>query len=131
MGDKASELMQLNDLLTDPAVLSELGERLARQRLARNLTQPQLAETAGIGRATLQRLEHGESVQLTSLIRVLRALDLLPALDAAIPEAVVSPLAELARAAQPARRRARGDEDEDDEDFHAGPWRWDGDEPPS
>lgn len=113
--------MHLNDLLTDDAVLAELGERLARQRLARNLTQPQLAETAGIGRATLQRLERGESVQMISVIRVLRALDLLPALDAAIPETVVSPLAELDRARRgQARNRATGQAD----DLAAPPWGW-------
>ena len=34
--------------LTDAAVLTELGSRLARLRLQRNLTQAQLAREAGI-----------------------------------------------------------------------------------
>ena len=96
--------MQLNDLTTDDAVLAELGQRLAGQRI-----------------------ERGESVQLTSLIRLLRSLELLPALDAALPEAVVSPLAELERAQRPVRRRARRTNDADDTSAEA--WTWGDDEP--
>jgi transcriptional regulator with XRE-family HTH domain len=121
--------MQLSDLLTDDAVLAELGGRLARQRIAHGLTQPQLAETAGVGRATLQRLERGESVQLTSLVRILRSLDLLGALDAAVPETVVSPLAELDRARRSPRRRVRVT-DHDAAGPAAESWTWGDDEPP-
>lgn len=100
--------MHIDDLLTDDAALGELGARLARQRLARNLTQADLAEQAGVGRATLQRLERGESVQALSLVKVLRALDLLAALDAVVPETADLPIAELERERRPRRVRARG-----------------------
>lgn len=97
----------LNDLLTNDAVLAELGRRLERQRLERNLTQDELAERAGIGRATLQRLERGESVQSTSFVKLLRALDLLEALDAALPQALERPIAQLERERlRKVRRRA-------------------------
>lgn len=90
---------------TDSAVLAELGRRLARRRLDRNLTQAQLAERAGISPRTVVRLEAGESTQLTNLIRVLRALDLLDALDALIPPPLPSPIEQL-RAKGRARKRA-------------------------
>ena len=99
--------MRISDLRTDEAVLAELGRRLAQQRLERNLTQERLAEDAGIGRATLQRLEDGRSVQLSSLVKLLRALDLFDALDAAVPERVELPIARLEREQRRARQRAR------------------------
>jgi transcriptional regulator with XRE-family HTH domain len=100
--------MRLDELLTDDAVLAELGSRLARHRLERNLTQADLAQRAGVGTATLQRVEHGQSVQMTTMVRVLRALDLLGGLDAAIPESLQLPLAQLQRDSRRPRRRAAG-----------------------
>lgn len=88
-------------------MLAELGRRLEQQRLARNVTQQELADAAGVGRATLQRLERGRSVQATSLVRVLRALDLLAGLDALVPESLVSPIAELERERRRLRRASR------------------------
>jgi putative transcriptional regulator len=99
--------MRFDELMTDRAVLVELGARLERHRLERNLTQDQLAELAGVGRATLQRLERGDSVQMTSMVKLLRALDLLGGLDAAIPARVELPIAQLERA-QRQRLRQRG-----------------------
>lgn len=54
---------------TDAAVLAELGDRLSRRRLQRNLTQAQLAREAGVSKRTVIRLERGESSQVTNLIR--------------------------------------------------------------
>jgi transcriptional regulator with XRE-family HTH domain len=101
-------MMQPRDLLTNDAVLVELGRRLERHRLESNRTQAELAEEAGIGRATLQRLERGQSVQSISLIKVLRALALLDALDVALPETLELPIAELEREQRRGRQRARG-----------------------
>jgi transcriptional regulator with XRE-family HTH domain len=123
--------MHLEQLTTDAAVLTELGQRLAAHRLARNLTQPQLAEAAGVGRATVQRIERGESVQTISMVRVLRSLDLLGALDAAVPETVVSPLAELTRARRSHRSRARVTDRNDAAPAAAEPWTWGDEETPS
>ena len=100
--------MQLDDLLTNDAVLAELGRRLERHRLQRDSTQAEMAEEAGIGRATLQRLERGQSVQSASLVKLMRALGLLQALDAALPEAIELPIVELERERRRTRQRARG-----------------------
>ena len=124
--------MRIQDLTSDDAALAELGHRLERHRVERNRTQAELAAEAGIGRATLQRIERGESVQLTSLVKLLRALGLLAALDAAVPASVDLPIAQLERAERPSRRRARGRRGGGgDAAAPAGadpaPWRW-GDE---
>lgn len=117
--------MRIDELTTDAAVLAELGHRLERQRVERNRTQAELAAEAGIGRATLQRIERGESVQATSLVKLLRTLGLLAALEAAIPETVELPIAQLEREQRRPRQRVRGRRS----DAPASePWRW-GDEP--
>jgi transcriptional regulator with XRE-family HTH domain len=100
--------MYLNELTTDGAVLDELGRRLARHRIERNWTQAELAAAAGVGQATVQRAERGESVQMTSMIKLLRTLELLGGLDLAIPESIDLPIAQLEREQRKIRRRASG-----------------------
>ncbi len=100
--------MHLNELMTDAAVLAELGRRLARHRLERNWTQAELAAEAGVGQATVQRAERGESVQMTSMVKLLRTLSLLGGLDVAIPESIDLPIAQLEREQHKRRRRASG-----------------------
>jgi len=100
--------MKIATTMTHEAILRELGERLARVRLERNLTQAALAEEAGVAKRTVERLESGEvATQLLGLIRVCRALDLLERLDALIPEGTVSPIAQLERQGR-RRQRASG-----------------------
>jgi putative transcriptional regulator len=115
--------MQIDQYLTDNAVLEELGERISRTRLERNITQAELGEQAGLGVATIQRLERGDPVSLITLIRVLRALGLLTSLDQAVHEPLPSPLEQLKlRGARRQRARqshsaARAPDDQQ-------PWRW-------
>jgi transcriptional regulator with XRE-family HTH domain len=122
--------MKIHGYLTDEAVLSELGARLERTRLERNLTQRELAGEAGVERKAVQRIEAGESVKLVSLIRVLRALELLDALDRLVPEPVASPI-ELLSLHGRSRRRASGERRKSvPPPREATSWRW-GDETPS
>ncbi|HEY3828219.1 MAG TPA: helix-turn-helix domain-containing protein [Solirubrobacteraceae bacterium] len=95
--------------MTDASVLAELGRRLERHRLERNWTQAAAAAAAGIGQATVQRAEGGKSVQMTSMIKLLRALGLLSGLDLAVPESIDLPIAQLEREQRrQTRRRASG-----------------------
>lgn len=89
--------MQINSLLTDTAVVEELGQRLRQTRLGRNLTQRQLAEEAGVSIATIRNLEDGRPTQLVTLIRVLRVLGLLDGLDRSVPAPAPSPIEQLRR----------------------------------
>ena len=101
--------MYFEQVTTDAAVLAELGRRLERHRLERNWTQAELAAEAGLGQATVQRAERGESVQMTSMVKLLRALGLLGSLDVAIPESIDLPIAQLERERRHVRRRASGE----------------------
>src|SRR5271165_1420573 len=123
--------MHLDEIMTDAAVLAELGRRLERRRLERNWTQAEMAAEAGVGQATVQRAERGESVQMTSMIKLLRALELLAGLDVAVPESIDLPIAQLEREQRKRRRRARGRRGGSGGASVASveePWRW-GDEP--
>src|SRR5476651_19072 len=99
--------MKIDDQLADQAVLDELGRRIARTRLERNIGQAELGAEAGVGVATVQRLERGRSVASTSLIRVLRVLGLLEALDRAVPELLPSPIEQLRLRGRQRRRAGR------------------------
>jgi len=107
--------------MTDPAVLAEIGNRLARYRLERNLTQAELAREAGVSKRTLLRLEGGESTQLTNLIKIIRALDLLDNLDAFIPPPTPSPIEQLKT--QGKQRKRAAPRSKQPEDGHE--WTWD------
>jgi len=98
-------VMKITKQATDKAVLAELGERLTRIRLERNLTQVQLAGEAGVAKSTVQRLEAGAvATQLSGFIRVCRVLDLIERFDLLIPEPVPSPVEQLKLAGRKRQR---------------------------
>ncbi|MEI6389543.1 MAG: helix-turn-helix transcriptional regulator [Verrucomicrobiota bacterium] len=88
--------MKIESQMTDESLLKLIGERLARLRLVKNLTQEGLAEQAGLGIRTLQRLESGAAAtQLSGFVRVCRVLGLVERFDTLIPEPAASPIAQL------------------------------------
>lgn len=96
--------MKIDDFSTDGAVLVELGRRMAAVRVARQLTQAQLAFEAGVSKRTVERLENGTSVQLDNFIRCLRALGLLSALQGFVPDATDNPILLVRRQGKPRQR---------------------------
>ena len=80
---------------SDDAVLKELGQRIAQYRLNQNKTQAALAQEAGVSNRTISRVEQGQSIQASSLIRILRALQLVENLEVLIPEPALSPLQQV------------------------------------
>lgn len=88
-------IMETEENIPDTPILTDLGQKLMRARLDKNLTQAQLAEQAGISKRTLERLEAGGSSQLVAFIRVCRALGFLERLTTVIPETPPSPMAQL------------------------------------
>lgn len=113
----------------DEAVVAEFGRRIALYRVARNLTQGEFADRAGVARSTVQRIERGESIQLSSLVKLLRALDRLDALDAVLAAELRSPVAELRRQRERRRRvrHRRGDSSDEPSSSDVTSWTW-GDE---
>jgi len=114
--------MKIDNELTDAVVLAEIGRRLTRLRLDRDLTQQQLADEAGVSRHTVLRLEDGHSVTLVALLRLLRALELLEGLELLVPEPLASPIEQLEREGA-RRRRASGSRRKPGE-RGPGDWRW-------
>lgn len=86
--------MKIDDLTPEPTILDELGRRLAQIRKQHGLTQAELADEAGIGIATLRRIEGGQDSQVESWLKLLKALGLAYAIDALLPENYASPMAE-------------------------------------
>lgn len=79
-------------LLTSRAVRTQLGLRLAKLRLARNVTQQALAEDAGVGLRTLRRIEAGHPSSLDSFLRLAIVLGLAEALLNAVPSSEIRPI---------------------------------------
>ena len=97
--------MRIENQHSDPTVLAELGTRLMRARLERNLTQAEFAANSGVSKRTIERLEAGRSVQLANFLRVVRALKLGERLDQLIPPTGPSPIDQL-KLKRRERRRA-------------------------
>ncbi|MDR7193292.1 helix-turn-helix transcriptional regulator [Luteimonas terrae] len=88
--------------------LAQLGSQLAALRVARNLTQAELAEQAGVSKRTVERLEAGATAtQLSTFLRVCGVLGLEGRLAQLVPEPVDSPVAQL-RQQRRTRQRASG-----------------------
>lgn len=85
----------ISQSLHELGALRLIGERISRQRLERNLTQAELATQAGVSKRTIERLEAGESTQLSNFLRILRALHLLDGIDILLPELPPSPIDQL------------------------------------
>ena len=98
---------------------SEIGRRVAKLRLARNITQQALAGEAGIGVRTIRRLEAGQATSLDSFLRVIIALGLGDDLLGVLPSYEIHPIERVdTRGVE--RRRARGKKT-----HHTGaPWTW-------
>jgi transcriptional regulator with XRE-family HTH domain len=116
--------MKITNQTTDAAVLAELGRRLERTRLDRNLTQEQLAAEAGVSRQTIVRAESGGVVKLPAFIRILRALDMLAGLEVLVPPPVPSPIEQLDRRGRQRKRARRARRPEKGADDASSGWTW-------
>lgn len=84
--------MKIERLLTDEAVLTELGGRLSQHRIEQGLSQAVLADQAGVSKRTVERMEAGATTQTATLIRILRVLNLLERLETLVPESGPGPM---------------------------------------
>lgn len=61
----------------------KVGEALRQARKMKRLTQQQLGEKVGVQKAQISRLENGKSITLSTLSRLLKALNIPASLDMA------------------------------------------------
>ena len=124
--------MRIESDLTDAAIAQILGERIERYRIGAGLTQAELAEQAGVGKRTLERIEAGRGAELVTLIRILRALNALEGFERLLPELPPSPIEQLKlrgrqrqRVSHPRGRSvAAGRPNQVRETTPAKPWSW-------
>ncbi len=90
---------------SDLQYIKEIGNFVRASRIEQNKTQDQLATEAGVNRATVSQLEKGQSVNLLSLIHLLRALKLLDVFLRMDTKPQISPL-QAAALEQKTRKRA-------------------------
>ncbi|MDE2112084.1 MAG: helix-turn-helix domain-containing protein [Alphaproteobacteria bacterium] len=100
------------------ALIADLGLRLAQTRVARNLTQMELADAAAVSKRTIERLETGQSVQLSNLVRALTALGLADHINLLAPVSGPRPM-DLFRHQGKSRKRASTAKA-----VPTGPWSW-------
>ncbi|MEQ8392943.1 MAG: helix-turn-helix transcriptional regulator [Thalassospira sp.] len=86
----------------------DIAQRLNRYRIHLELTQQELADEAGISVPTLSRLLNAKGATLDTFLRVLKAMNLLEAMAAYIPEPRDSPLAPRRARSIADRQRVRG-----------------------
>jgi transcriptional regulator with XRE-family HTH domain len=87
----------------------ELGERVRKLRLWRNMDQRATADKAGVSEKALRNLESGRGSTVETLLRTLKALDFLQGIEMLAPEVTIDPLALLHSSRTPQRvRRPHG-----------------------
>jgi transcriptional regulator with XRE-family HTH domain len=100
----------ISDFQTNDEILRELGARIRSRRLSRNIPVDQLAERSGLNRKTILELESGGDVRLSSLIKLLRGLNMINALEASFPDVLpggeaILPRGQLRQKASGERRK--------------------------
>ena len=103
--------MPIMDIMfkTPEELQKELGDRIRRLRLSRNVDQRTIADKAGVSEKALRNLETGHGSTVETLLRTLKALDFVQGIEMLAPEVTIDPLALLRSSKPPQRvRRPRG-----------------------
>ncbi len=101
-------------------ILAEVGARIARRRLERQMTQAALAREAGVSKRTLEHAEAGANVQMSTIVRIFRVLDLLPQLDQVLPPSTPRPIEAMKRKGKVRQRASQQRRESTPEE----PWTW-------
>lgn len=88
-------MREISDIsnLSDKSVLTEIGNFITQKRIQQQITQAELAEKAALSRSTVSLMERGESISLNNLLKILRILDSLYALQSFVVREKKSPIA--------------------------------------
>jgi transcriptional regulator with XRE-family HTH domain len=85
----------------------ELGERVRKLRLSRNMDQRTTSDKAGVSEKALRNLETGHGSTVETLLRTLKALDFVQGIEMLAPEVTIDPLALLRRSRSRPQQRVR------------------------
>lgn len=77
--------------LTDGIIQQRIGDKLKALRLRQNITQANLAADASVSLSSVKKMEKGQISSFDSLIRILRVLGKLDALQQLVEEEEMSP----------------------------------------
>ncbi len=113
--------MKITYLSNEKAILSELGNRIQQYRVSLNVTQAEFAKKCGISLKTIARIENGDDLKMSNLIKILNEFNIVDNLDALIPEPQPDYKAMFEEKAT--RKRARPDKKKSDNT-----WVWGEDE---
>jgi len=91
---------------TTQELLFEVGEQLRGQRLRKNLTIEDVAQSAGVSINVVRRLESGEGARLDSFIAVLKVLGRADWLTTLQPPVTINPL-DMLRKSEPRQRASK------------------------
>lgn len=91
--------------MSDDSLSETIGRFIKHHRLNQNKSQAEISEMAGISRSTLSLSEKGKKINLNSLIKILRVLDLLYIMDVFKVKTEISPI-EYAKIQKNKRHRA-------------------------
>lgn len=104
----------MNEISSPEELTLAVGENIRALRLQKNLSQHSLAAQAGVSMTALRHLESGQGANLTTLIRIVRALDRQDWLQSLAPKVTINPLhmaaSRATRQRARSKRRAHGEE---------------------
>ena len=101
------QVVKVNKNLSDKEILLELGNRIKIARIRKGLTQSEFAAVSGVSKGTVANVEGGESIQLANLLKILRELDALNALEVLLPSSEKSPMELIYEKTERQRQRVR------------------------
>jgi len=78
--------------LSDIEIVIEIGRRLQKKRLNKNISQQKLATLSGVSRTTISDIENGKTYNILTLIQLLRGLESLDDIDNFIVDPGISPI---------------------------------------
>ncbi len=109
--------MKITNLSNEKVILSEMGNRIQQYRVSMNITQAEFAKSCGISLKTLARIENGDDLKISNLIKILSELGILENLNILIPEP--QPDYKAMFEEKTTRKRARPDKKKTDDN-----WVW-------
>ena len=118
--------MKISKELSDSEILIELGNRIKACRIRKSYTQSEFAALAGVSKGTVANIENGESIQFGNLLKILRELDLLNALEVLLPSSEISPMELIQSKFEEPRQRVRKKLNQQKQSNSS--WKWGEDE---